>query len=97
VFQEAEVCKVNVINTAIYKNEISTRAYVQWNLDFTFFESSFSLFYMYFHWSYQISVRTVLYCPRICVCAFYPVSRLNIWIKRKVAGCCCFFSTFNWK
>jgi hypothetical protein len=29
VFQEAEVCKVNVINTAIYKNEISTRAYVQ--------------------------------------------------------------------
>jgi len=29
VFQETEVCKVNVINTVIYKNEISTRAYVQ--------------------------------------------------------------------
>jgi hypothetical protein len=27
VFQEREVCKVNVINTVIYKNEISTRTY----------------------------------------------------------------------
>jgi hypothetical protein len=29
VFQETEVCKVSVINAVIYKNEISTRAYVQ--------------------------------------------------------------------
>jgi hypothetical protein len=29
LFQETEVCKVDVINTVIYNNEISTRVYVQ--------------------------------------------------------------------
>jgi len=61
VFQETEVCKVNVINTVItvfmtltlHKNEISTKAYEHETWILHSLNLHFSLFCMYFHWSYK--------------------------------------------
>jgi hypothetical protein len=67
------------------KSSSSYKKLVQWNLDFTFLDSTHV-----FISPAKTSTSAMLNFPGIYVCAFYPIPQLYVQIEHKLACCCRF-------
>ena len=63
---------------------------VQWNLDFAFLESSFSLILHNFISSARSSIRRILHIQCINICSLCEISWLYIPFEHELACCSCF-------